>query len=188
MEEFRRLYETVYQDLYRLAYYYLGNAADAEDAVQDYYYLGNAADAEDAVQDTALAAWRGFGSLKKKEAFRAWILQILVNTCRRALRKKTAAGYGVLSPDPAAELDAQRADAQRAGASKENLTERLELLELLSGLDDEERLIVLLTVFGGYKGEEIAKILNRGHSTVRSRYRRALKKLERKLQEKEESL
>ena len=47
MEEFRRLYETVYQDLYRLAYYYLGNAADAEDAVQD----------------TALAAWRGFGSL-----------------------------------------------------------------------------------------------------------------------------
>ena len=36
--------------------------------------------------------------------------------------------------------------------------------------------------------EEIAKILNRGHSTVRSRYRRALKKLERKLQEKEESL
>ena len=35
MEEFRRLYETVYQDLYRLAYYYLGNAADAEDAVQD---------------------------------------------------------------------------------------------------------------------------------------------------------
>lgn len=167
MEEFRRLYETVYQDLYRLAYYYLGNAADAEDAVQD----------------TALAAWRGFGSLKKKEAFRAWIFQILVNTCRRALRKKTAAGYGVLSPDPAAELD-----AQRAGASKENLTERLELLELLSELDEEERLIVLLTVFGGYKGEEIAKILNRGHSTVRSRYRRALKKLERKLQEKEESL
>lgn len=167
MEEFRRLYETVYQDLYRLAYYYLGNAADAEDAVQD----------------TALAAWKGFGSLKKKEAFRAWILQILVNTCRRALRKKTAAGYGVLSPDPAAELD-----AQRARAAKENLTERLELLELLSGLDEEERLIVLLTVFGGYKGEEIAKILNRGHSTVRSRYRRALKKLERKLQEKEESL
>lgn len=167
MEEFRRLYETVYQDLYRLAYYYLGNAVDAEDAVQD----------------TALAAWRGFGGLKKKEAFRAWILQILVNTCRRALRKKTAAGYGVLSPDPAAELD-----AQRAGAAKENLTERLELLELLSGLDEEERLIVLLTVFGGYKGEEIAKILNRGHSTVRSRYRRALKKLERKLQEKEESL
>ena len=88
-----------------------------------------------------------------------------------------------MSPDPAAELD-----AQRAGAAKENLTERLELLELLSGLDEEERLIVLLTVFGGYKGEEIAKILNRGHSTVRSRYRRALKKLERKLQEKEESL
>ena len=35
MEEFRKLYEEVYPDLYRMAYYYLGSAADAEDAVQD---------------------------------------------------------------------------------------------------------------------------------------------------------
>ena len=67
-----------------------------------------------------------------------------------------------------------------------NLAERLELLELLAGLDEEERVIVLLTVFGGYKGEEIARILRRRHSTVRSRYRRALKKLEGELREKTE--
>ena len=38
MEEFMKLYETVYQDLYRVAYYYLGNGADAEDAVQEDVY------------------------------------------------------------------------------------------------------------------------------------------------------
>ena len=73
-------------------------------------------------------------------------------------------------------------------AAEGGLTERLEILELLSGLDEEERMIILLSVFGGYKGEEIAGILKRRHSTVRSRYRRALKKLERKLQQEEESV
>ena len=48
-------------------------------------------------------------------------------------------------------------------------------------LEEEERLIVTLTIFGGYKGEEIARLLNKNHSTIRSKYRRALKKLESEL-------
>ena len=61
-----------------------------------------------------------------------------------------------------------------------------EILELLGTLSGEERLIVVMTVFGGYKGEEIARILHRKHSTVRTKYRRALKKLGQEL-EREES-
>ena len=72
MEGFLKLYGEVYQDLYRFACYYLGNPQDAEDAVQD----------------AALAAWKHFGELKREEAFRAWIFQILVNICRRSLRRK----------------------------------------------------------------------------------------------------
>ena len=159
MERFMELYETVYRDLYRLAYYYLGNAEEAEDAVQD----------------TALAAWEHFGKLKREESFRAWIFRILVNTCRKAMRKKSRREY-------LADEREQRAE----GMPDPNLTERLELMELLSKLDEEERMIVTLSVFGGYKGEEIAEILERRHSTVRSRYRRALKKLERELRGKEE--
>lgn len=33
MERFLVLYESVYKDLYRLAYFYLGNPQDAEDVV-----------------------------------------------------------------------------------------------------------------------------------------------------------
>ena len=160
MEEFRKLYEEVYPDLYRMAYYYLGSAADAEDAVQD----------------TALAAWKHFGGLKRKESFRAWIFQILVNICRKTLR-----GRGRQSSVSAAPAE----ERQPASAPETNLAERLEILELLSILEEEERVIVLLSVFGGYKGAEIAGLLNRRHSTIRSRYRRARKKLERELQERE---
>lgn len=162
MEEFKKLYETVYQDLYRLAYYYLGNTLDAEDAVQD----------------TALAAWRHFNALRRKESFRAWIFQILVNLCRKMQKDRARRR----------EFSAETAEERGPGMGMErtpNLAERVELLELLSGLEEEERMIVLLTVFGGYKGEEIAQILRRRHSTVRSRYRRALKKLEKELLEKE---
>ena len=62
-----------------------------------------------------------------------------------------------------------------------SLEDRVLTEDMLSCLNEEERKIVVLTVFGGYKGEEIARILGHKHSTIRSRYRRALKKLEHML-------
>lgn len=155
MEHFIELYQTVYKDLYRLAYYYLGNAQDAEDAVQE----------------TALAAYKNFGRLRRQEAFRQWIFRILTNCCRDQLRRNLRRrGQGDYWPGEEPE-----------GAYDPQMSARLELLELLGRLTEEERLIVTLAVFGGYKGEEIAGILKMKHSTVRSKYRRALKKLEREL-------
>lgn len=143
------LYQAVYRDLYRLAYYYMGNAEDAEDAVQD----------------TVLAAYEHFDSLKKEASFRAWIFRILVNRCKKNLKKRGRREV------PVEELK----DVQESG--EVGLTSQTEMLELLDVLNEEERLIVVLTVFGGYKGEEIARLLQRNHSTIRSKYRRALKKL-----------
>ena len=66
------------------------------------------------------------------------------------------------------------------------LMTQAETLEFLKILSEEERLIVVLTVFGGYKGDEIAGLLRRNHSTIRSKYRRALKKLEQELVREDE--
>lgn len=151
MERFVELYQTVYKDLYRLAYYYLGNPQDAQDAVQD----------------TVLKAWENFGKLRNEEAFRPWIFKILVNCCRGYLRRHHR------QEQPLADTEAAYEPSLSSGA---------EMKELLACLAGEERLIVALTVFGGYKGEEIAGILGRKHSTIRSKYRRALKKLEKEMQ------
>ena len=67
------------------------------------------------------------------------------------------------------------------GQRETGLESQAEVLELLKILSDEERLIVTMSVFGGYKGEEISRMLHRKHSTFRSRYRRSLKKLEQEL-------
>lgn len=53
--------------------------------------------------------------------------------------------------------------------------------EYLSYLNDDERSIVILHIFGGLNCLEISKILNISHSQVRSKYSYALKKLKRRI-------
>lgn len=147
-------YELVYQDLYRLAYYYLGDAHEAEDAVGD----------------TVLAAFEGYGRLREKKAFRAWIFKILVNKCKRRMRhfyEKTE------------EL------TEETAVHEPDYTQNTYIQTIFSGLSEEERLIVALIVFGGYKGEEVAGFLEKNHSTIRSKYRRAIAKLKRKIEEED---
>lgn len=150
MERFVELYETVYKDLYRLAYYYLGNAQEAEDAVGE----------------TVLKAYENYASLRNEDAFRNWIFKILVNQCKGRQRKKNDRNNAELLEEPSYQPE---------------LTDAVVTKEMLSCLSDEERQIVALTVFGGYKGEEIARLLHRRHSTIRSKYRRALKKLKQQI-------
>lgn len=154
MEQFIKLYESVYRDLYRFACYYMGNTQDAEDAVSE----------------AVLKAYECFDQLRKPEAFRAWIFTILINQCKKMLVKRTARGTMELVEEPS--YTPQLCDSTIAG-------------ELLSALSEEERQIISLAVFGGYKGAEIARIMNCKHSTIRSKYRRALKKLEKQILEQE---
>lgn len=57
--------------------------------------------------------------------------------------------------------------------------------EYLSHLSETERSIVTLHIFGGLKHYEIAKLLNIKSSQVRAKYAYALKKLRRRIYEKE---
>ena len=68
-EAFSKLYEEIYQDLYRFALYTLKNTHDAEDVVGD----------------TVMDAWQEIRSLRRAEAFRAWIFRILINKCKKRL-------------------------------------------------------------------------------------------------------
>ena len=45
--------------------------------------LQNKQDAEDAVSEGVLAAFRGIHKLRKAEAFRGWMFQIVTNICKK---------------------------------------------------------------------------------------------------------
>ena len=174
MERFMMLYNTVYQDMYRFAYYYLGNPQDAEDVVSE----------------AVLKAYEKFRTLKNEDAFKSWIFTILVNQCMTFLRKKSARGTSELVGEPSFEPSLEDIKNKTYELSEEPsyqmaFGDRMIVQEMLSELSEDERKIVALAVFGEYRGEDIARMLHMRHSTVRSKYRRALKKLENKILDEE---
>lgn len=147
---FVELYEPIYKDLYRFALYTMGNAADAEDVVSE----------------SVLAAWESRGKLRDEGSFKSWIFQITANACKRNLKKSARvlpAEIEALEPDEPSE-QLQAADA-------------MAVKELFSKLDVENRMIVALSVFGGYNSDEIGKMLSMNANTVRSKRKRALDRM-----------
>ncbi len=157
MEEFMEWYEAIYPQMYRVAYYYMRNQHEAEDAVQD----------------AVLTAYEKRYQLKDKEKFRSWMMTILVNRCKTRMKKWFQKNENV--------EEVSAAEERQLGREEDFATNAV-VKQVFFQLEEEERLIVGLSIFGGYKGEEIAKMLGKNHSTVRSKYRRALQKMKKELE------
>lgn len=104
-----------------------------------YDYLGNF---QDTVGETFLKAYEKFATLRKRETFKNLIFKIFVNHCMTHLRKKSKNVTTDLAEEPVC----------KSGLEDDTIPDKL-----LSVLSDEERKIVVLFVFGGYKGEEIRR-------------------------------
>lgn len=126
------------------------------------YMLGQKEDAEDVVSETVMAAYAQIGQLKSADAFRAWIFRILSNKCRnqRAAYLNRTCELDETMPDPEGDF-----------------TGEYLLKDAMARLTEEEREIICLHVFGGYKSHEIGQILQMNPATVRSREHRALERL-----------
>ena len=97
-EAFAKLYETVYEDMYRFALYVLKDREDAEDAVAE----------------TVADAFESIGKLRKEEAFRAWIFQILSNKCKRKLKEYITKTYSYEENEQRLEKDSKTEDIAHA--------------------------------------------------------------------------
>lgn len=165
MDEFIKLYSEVYKDLYRVAYYYMGNKVEAEDAVGD----------------AVLSAYENFNSLREREAFRGWMIKILINTCKKRMKNWYGREEVPISEKRQYDEDEERTE-EVILSHEPDYTDRPALQAAMEVLSEEERIIVVLYVLGGYKGEEIAQMLQLKHSTVRSKYHRALGKMKKQLE------
>ena len=124
-------------------------------------YLKNTAQAEDAVSQAVLKAYEKLPNLRQETSFKSWIFQITANECRLLLRNNRE----VALPED------YEAAANDDGYLKPELT------DLLRILSNDERMVVTLSVFSGYRSTEIAHMLTMRPGTVRSLKSRALDKL-----------
>lgn len=154
---FALLYEDIYEDLYRYAFYMLQNRHDAEDAVSE----------------GVLAAFGSIHKLKNAEAFRGWMFKIVTNLCRKKRRE-----YGKKPISLDEQTDILRLDAFRCQRDWMELSgEMQDVREALWKLEEEERQIIGMSVLGGYTSEEIGKELRLKPGTVRSKLSRSLGKV-----------
>ena len=149
---FAELYSLFSEDMYRFALYMLNSKEDAEDAVQE----------------TVVTAFKSIGNLRDDTLFKSWLFKILSNQCKSQLKKNKR------KPDLLPEEDysflIEDENAQTEFTS-------VELVEALKSLTPPDGQIVLLSIIGGFKSEELSKIYNISPSTVRSKQKRALEKL-----------
>lgn len=150
---FEENYRKIYQDLYRFALYTLGNPQDAEDVVSE------------AVVD----AYQGYGKLRDQGAFRAWMFKILTVKCKRKLKEYV---------NKTVELDESGLTEEREWTVEESQDVR----DAFQALNEEERLIISMSVFGGYNSREIGRSLLIRDTTVRSKLSRALGKMQKVLE------
>ena len=126
--------------------------------------LGNATDAEDAVQDALATAWRSFDTLREPDRFATWFTRIVANRCRDVRRRRRTIRFvpidgasHVVGADPFAE--ALTRDA---------------VLTPLAQLSPDLREIVVLHYWADLPLDEVGVVLGIPAGTVRSRLHRAL--------------
>ena len=137
--------------------------------------LGDAAEAEDAVQEAFVRAYRSLRTCRESERFGAWFLRILVNRCRTrgAMRRRSER---VFVHDEAA---LERAAARPAGDPEW----REEIDRALARLDALQREAFLLKHVEGLEYEEMTRLTGARIPALKMRVKRACDHLRVLLQE-----
>jgi RNA polymerase sigma-70 factor (ECF subfamily) len=176
--EFDELVYRHYQQAYNLAYRLTGNAADAEDLVQEAF----------------LRAYRFFDRYDRSMPFMNWFSRILTNLYideyRRRGRLRTVSIDEVYSGEDGEEgttmdLPDTAPNPLELALSNEYLHA---IQEGLQHLSPEFRIAVILADLEGYSYEEIAEITKTSIGTVRSRIHRGRKQLRDQIKKRHPNL
>ena len=159
-DAFAELYSLVYKDLYRIALLNLKNQHDASDVVSD----------------TVLDAYTSIKKLRDENAFKGWIVKILTVKIKNKQKEYIKRNQFRNDLDVLDSVEQEKSDEINYNG--------LEILEEFAKLNEEDRLVLSLSVVSGYKSEEIAKMLGISANTVRSKVARAKIKLKQLLTER----
>ncbi|MGI5126587.1 RNA polymerase sigma factor SigM [Pseudonocardia sp. CA-107938] len=131
--------------------------------------LGNAEDADDAVQEALEAAFKRAGSFRGRSAVSTWLHRIVVNACIDRMRHDRVRRTVPLP-------DAEPQAARRIDPAAE-LATRLAVDAALAELSVDHRIAVVLVDMEGWSVADAAQILDVRPGTVKSRCARGRAKL-----------
>ncbi len=135
--------------------------------------LGNAADAEDVVQEAMLRVWTNAPRWRPLAAFRTWLTRVVVNLC---LDRKRRVSWVEL------ETVGEIADpAPGAGEKSETAERERWLMAAIDKLPARQRSAIVLTYGEGLSNAQVAEILGASVSAVETLLVRGKQNLRRAL-------
>ena len=148
-----------------------------------YHYLRDAADADEAVQDAFVKAYTHLGTFREELPFEVWFTRILINGCLDRLKARRRRERWIARPT----VDADGMDRDptehlpsRGPSPEDQLLqeERKRRLQVAMGeLPERQRLVFVLSHFEGRTSREVSAMTGLNESTVRVHLFRAIRRL-----------
>src|SRR3984893_14964535 len=137
-------------------------------------------DVEDIAQQVFVKAYFSIKRFDQRAAFSTWLYKITVNECWDLLRKKKVRPL-VYESDLSEEQAQQFSASERLESGAPDISDKLEARQqvelLLQGLDERDRMMLILKEVEGFAIEEIAEILDLNANTVKVRLFRARRRI-----------
>jgi RNA polymerase sigma-70 factor (ECF subfamily) len=147
-----------------------------------YHYLRDAADVDEAVQDAFVKAYSHLGTFREELPFEVWFTRILINGCLDRIKARTRRERWMTSmPDgPGGERDfAERTPGHGPTPEDQLLSRerRRQVAEAIAKLPDRQRSVFMLSHYEGCTSREVSALTGLNESTVRVHLFRAIRKL-----------
>lgn len=158
-QAYRLLVETYQDRLFGLVYSMVRNQEQAEDLTQEIF----------------VKAYFALRSFAGDSAFYTWLFRIGSNHCLDHLRKRRPQEISLDDTTDEAETLTRLQSLEAPASERPDVPQQAdsEVMRVLATLDPDQRLVLSLREVEGCTYEEIAKLMNCGVNTVKSRLNRA---------------
>jgi len=159
---FQELVSLFQIDIYRLAYYRTFSQMDAEDLTQDVFEQ----------------AYRKLATLHEPQRFRAWLYSIAINRCNDFLRKRKYTA--LLHKRSTQEQDFSDTEKYMNNSYGDRIDKKIfwkQVKKIVGKLSSMEREVFTLRFMDHRNINEIASILDKNESTIKTHLYRALNKV-----------
>jgi RNA polymerase sigma-70 factor (ECF subfamily) len=148
-----------------------------------FHYLREAADADEAVQDAFVKAYTHIGTFREELPFEVWFTRILINGCLDRLKARRRRERWMAPPaldadglerDPAEYLPSRGPSPEDHVLASER---RRQVAAALAQLPERQRMVFVLSHFEGRSSREVSAMTGLNESTVRVHLFRAIRRL-----------
>ena len=147
-----------------------------------FHYMRDSAEADEAVQDAFVKAYSHLASFREELPFEVWFTRILINGCLDRIKARTRRGrwFAPMPEGPGGQQDFAERTAGKGPSPEDQLLareRRVALTRALAKLPERQRSVFMLSHYEGCTSREVSAMTGLNESTVRVHLFRAIRKL-----------